>query len=124
MTQETILSHLTEDQQERFRERLLAMQAQIDGLLAQTAADSRPVDLELPIGRLTRIDAVQIQAMAQMNRRQLDIQRQQVEVALASFAAGTYGACRACRGPIALGLEVLPESPFCIECQERFEQEG
>jgi DnaK suppressor protein len=80
--------------------------------------------MELPIGRLTRIDAIQMQAMAQVNRRQLEIRRQQVAAALNAFTAGTYGLCRHCKGPISLRrLEVLPETPFCMECQESFEQE-
>lgn len=118
------MAHLTDDQLEQFQERLLAMGAQIDALLTQTESDTKPVDLELPIGRLTRIDAIQMQAMAQQNRRQLEIRGQQVAAALSAFRSGTYGLCRHCKGPISLRrLEVLPETPFCLDCQESFEQE-
>ena len=100
------------------------MREEMDALLKQTEDASRPVDLDLPIGRLTRIDAIQLQAMAQVNRRQLEIRRCQVDVALAAFEAGTYGVCRYCKQPINFErLEALPESPFCIECQESFETE-
>jgi DnaK suppressor protein len=118
------MTHLTDDQLEGFRRRLLAMSAQVEALLTQTEADTRPVDLELPIGRLTRIDAIQMQAMAQQNRRQVEARGQQVAAALNAFGAGTYGLCRHCKGPISLRrLEVLPETPFCLDCQESFEQE-
>jgi DnaK suppressor protein len=121
---DTAAAHLTEEQLQAFRERLEAARDQIDALLAQTAADVRAPDLDLPIGRLTRIDAIQMHGMAQMNRRQLDVRRQQVLAALATLDAGTYGLCRSCKGPVALArLEVLPEVPFCIDCQERFERE-
>ena len=63
----------TTEQIESFSQRLSAAKDAIQALLTQTKDDSRPVDLELPIGRLTRIDAIQMQAMAQMNRHQLDI---------------------------------------------------
>jgi DnaK suppressor protein len=117
------MSHLTDEQLEGFSSRLTDLERQIEALLKQTEADSRPVDLNLPIGRLTRIDAIQIQAMAQMNRRQLEIRLQQVEAALAGFRAGTYGTCRHCYGPIgAHRLEALPETPFCLDCQESFER--
>lgn len=120
----TASTHLTEEQLSDFRERLEAAKGQVDGLLAQTAADSVAPSLDLPIGRLSRIDAIQMHGMAQMNRRQLEVRRQQVLAALAAFDAGTYGLCRSCRGPIALPrLEVLPEVPFCVDCQERFERE-
>ncbi|HUP22196.1 MAG TPA: TraR/DksA C4-type zinc finger protein [Thermoanaerobaculia bacterium] len=117
------MSHLTAQQLDLFHEILLSRKAQIASLLDQTAADSRPVDLDLPIGRLTRIDAIQMQGMAQLNRRQLEIRREQVELALTGLDSGTYGSCRMCKGPIGLPrLEALPESPFCLACQERNEQ--
>ena len=117
-------THLGDEQLPSFRARLEAARDQIDRLLAQTEADQRAPDLDLPIGRLTRIDAIQMHGMAQMNRRQLDVRRQQVLAALAALDAGTYGLCRSCKGPVALArLEVLPEVPFCIDCQERFERE-
>lgn len=113
---------LTAEQLETFYQRLVAAKAQIEALLAQTSQDSQPVDLDLPIGRLTRIDAIQMQGMAQMNRQQLDIRRRQVDAALACFDQGTYGDCRQCGEPIQFErLDVLPESPFCLACQESFE---
>ena len=118
------MAGLSKKQVNEFRKRLLATQAEIESLLGQTAQDSRPVDLSLPIGRLSRADAMQMQSMAQMNRRQLDVRLQQVKVALTAVNDGSYGSCRNCREPINLArLEVRPESPFCIGCQESFEHE-
>lgn len=118
------MSHLTDEQLQDFKQRLLDAQDAIKALLTQTAVSSRPVDLELPIGRLTRIDALQMQGMAQMNQYQLEIRQKQVEAALSTFSQGTYGMCRHCKDPVHIErLNVLPESPFCIDCQESFEQE-
>ena len=58
---------------EGFRKRLLTMEAEIHALLSRTAQDSKPVDLNLPIGRLSRADAIQMQNMAALNKRQLEI---------------------------------------------------
>jgi DnaK suppressor protein len=42
----------------------------------------------------------------------------EVDAALARVAAGTYGRCHACGGPIAEArLEALPWASLCIECQ-------
>lgn len=118
------MSHLNERQLEDFKERLLEAQRSIRALLDQTVADTRPVDLNLPIGRLTRIDAIQMQGMAQMNRHQLEIRLRQVDAALTTFDSGTYGMCRHCKDPVHLErLDALPESPFCVDCQEAFERE-
>lgn len=117
------MSHLTEEQLHDFKQLLVETKASIQALLAQTAADAKPVDLDLPIGRLTRIDAIQMQAMAQMNRHQLEIRLKQVDASLMAFAQGSFGICRRCKKPVSLGrLEILPETPFCVECQESFEQ--
>lgn len=117
------MSHLTDEQLQDFQQRLQDAKIAMQALLNQTAEDSQPVDLDLPIGRLTRIDAIQSQAMAQMNRHQLEIRLKQVDAALMTFDQGTYGICRRCKDPVNLGrLEVLPESPFCVDCQESFEQ--
>ncbi|HSM50452.1 MAG TPA: hypothetical protein VLA75_03520 [Thermoanaerobaculia bacterium] len=75
----------TSEQIEELRGQLTSGLAAAVALLDQTAEDSRPVDLALPSGRLTHIDAIQMQAMAQLNRRQLEIRRQQIELALATF---------------------------------------
>ncbi len=118
------MSQYTDQQLEEIRQRLVATDTRIKALLGQTSDDTRPVDLELPIGRLSRADAMQMQGMAQMNRRQLEIQSQQVGVALKAVDNGSYGSCRNCKGPIdPERLSARPESPFCIGCQEAFEQE-
>lgn len=116
------MSSLSDTQLQRFRARLLAERDEIDALLDRTSADSRPVDLGLPIGRLSRMDAMQMQGMAQLNRRQLEIRRERIKVALAALDDGSYGACRACKSAVDLArLEAHPEVPFCLSCQESFE---
>jgi len=117
----TELNHTPLDE---FQKQLEAMKAEIESLLGLTSQDARPVDLDLPIGRLSRADAMQMQEMAGTNRRQLEVRLQQVKGALKALEEGSYGSCRNCHGAINLArLEIRPESPFCIECQEMFEQE-
>ena len=109
---------------EAFRERLQAMKDEINALLGRTTEDSKPVDLDLPIGRLSRADAIQMQNMAELNRRQLEIKLKQVEGALISIHEGSYGSCRSCKGEIHPNrLDARPETPFCIDCQEAVEQQ-
>lgn len=48
-----------------------------------------------------------------------------IEEALARIEAGTYGGCEECGGPIAPArLQALPFAEYCIECQEKLEEEG
>ena len=118
------MTEMTKGQLESLRQRLQKMEIEINTLLGRTSEDAKPVDLELPIGRLSRADAIQMQNMAELNRRQLEIKLKQVEGALTSVKAGTYGSCRSCKGEInPQRLDARPETPFCINCQEAFEQE-
>ncbi len=111
-------------QLEKSRERLLTMKVEIDALLGRTTQESRPVDLDLPIGRLSRADALQMQNMAALNKRQLEIKLKQVQGALSAVDEGSYGSCRNCGEEIQPArLDAQPETPFCIDCQEAFEQE-
>lgn len=116
-------SHLTPEQLDLFRQGLVEAKAAAKSLLGSTVGDKRPVEASgSTIGRLSRMDAIQVQAMSQMSRRQLDIRLQQIENALAALDAGKYGLCRQCKEPIGLPrLEALPEAPFCLDCQEGFE---
>lgn len=116
---------LTRERLDDLHRRLLAAKEAAEALLDQTADGTRPVEASgSAIGRLTRMDAIAMQAMAQMNRQQLEIRRLQIEAALKAIDEGTYGACRNCRGTIGYArLEALPEAPFCMACQERFERE-
>ena len=119
------MERLSEERLEEYRQRLEEELEAVESLLEGTTADARPVDLGLPIGRLSRMDAMQMQGMAQMNRRQLEIRRERIKVALGALREGTYGLCRSCKRPIdAARLEAQPEVPFCLDCQEAFESEG
>ena len=118
------MASIREGQVEVFRQRLLTMEVEIKTLIGRTAVESKPVDLDLPIGRLSRADAIQMQNMAQLNKRQLEIKLKQVEGALSAADKGSFGSCRNCNGDIhPARLDAQPETPFCIDCQEMFEQE-
>ena len=50
---------------------------------------------------------------------------QSIDEALERIASGTYGVCAECGGAVALPrLQALPFAEYCIQCQERLEEEG
>jgi len=116
------MESLTEAQIDTLHQALLALKAEIEADLASTAGDDRPVDLGLPIGRLSRMDAIQQQHMSRAGRSAYVRRLSQVETALETVAGGSYGECRSCGDPIALArLTARPETPFCLPCQEELE---
>jgi DnaK suppressor protein len=99
------------------------LRAELDELIMAIARDDGATDtVELDqtrVGRLSRMDALQQQAMAQGARgRQLNRQRR-LEAALARIAAGTYGYCCECHGPLSeQRLNTDPAVVFCVDCAE------
>ena len=66
-----------------------------------TADDRKPVELDqTSVGRLTRMDAMQRQAMAQATERQRQTQMARLTAALERLDAGDYGYCTSCGEPI------------------------
>ena len=82
------------------------------------------VSLEQPIGRVSRVDAIQQQKMAEASRRQQVLRLGQIRVALAAAQSGTYGVCRSSEEPVGYpGLEARPEALSCLSCQGGRERE-
>jgi DnaK suppressor protein len=105
------------------RERLEALRDELDALLSGTAEGARPVDLDQPIGRLSRVDAMQQQSMLTANRAAASRRRQQVEAALRRIDEDEYGDCASCGESIdPRRLEAQPEAPLCVACQGRRER--
>ncbi len=100
------------------RTRLEELRDEIRELLRGTAEDARPVDLDQPIGRVSRADAMQQQSMLAANRATAQRRQQQVEAALRRIAEGEYGECAACGEDIdPRRLLAQPEAPLCVACQ-------
>lgn len=109
------------EEQELYRD-LARLQKELTAHEAATAVNSRPVDLALPIGRVSRIDALQQQQLAKAQRDAARLRLQQVAAALSRLERGDYGECVGCGEEIGfLRLKARPESPFCLPCQSRRE---
>jgi DnaK suppressor protein len=105
------------------RARLEVLRDELDALLSGTANGARPVDLDEPIGRLSRVDAMQQQSMLAANRTAASRRRQQVVAALRRIDDDDYGDCAVCGEPIdPRRLEAQPEAPLCVACQGRRER--
>jgi DnaK suppressor protein len=118
------MDDLTGDQLEELRALIEQSCRELEELLACSSESSKPVALDEPIGRLSRMDAMQQQQMA-VASRQAQIQRLQLlRNASQAIERDNYGDCRLCEEPIGYQrLKVRPESPFCLACQSRSEGE-
>jgi len=100
--------------QEKFRTLLLAEEAQIRAEEAGTADQRAPVELDQQsVGRLSRMDAMQVQAMAQEASRRRGAQLRRIAAALARMGEGEFGYCIKCGEEIGhRRLELDPAVPM------------
>lgn len=107
-----------------FRDALVALDTELRAALELSEDRARVVDLDDPIGRLSRIDAIQQQRMAQANKRRLKLRREMIKSALARIERddGSFGFCLECDEPIGRKrLDARPEVTLCLECQSAAE---
>jgi len=117
------MDELTDEQVAELKQSLVVLRDELRQLLDATREGTRPVDLDEPIGRLTRMDAMQQQSMSVANRRSHNLRLQLVNQALTAIERDEYGICRRCDDPIGYKrLTVRPESPFCIDCQDEIDR--
>lgn len=102
----------------RFRGKLLARREELLGEDQMSAGDRAPVTLEQDsVGRLSRIDAMQVQAMAVAQARRRQSKRAAIDAALVRIDENEFGYCVRCGDNIAFArLEHNPAFTTCIDC--------
>ncbi len=109
---------------EKMRGRLIEIRAELESV-AETGEDSAAV-VELDqskVGRLSRMDAMQAQAMAQASAQRREQTLRQIEAALQRIDDEEYGRCMDCGEHINPNrLEFDPTALRCIDCASKAEQ--
>ena len=115
---------LTPAQTAAYRQRLETLLGEL-GEQAEMAGDSAGV-VELDqarVGRLSRMDALQAQAMSRESQRRRSETRARVRAAIVRIDRGEYGDCAECGEPIPPGrLEIDPAAALCLGCAEASEE--
>ncbi|MEM5585205.1 TraR/DksA C4-type zinc finger protein [Roseibium sp. AS2] len=106
------------DTPDTVRQTLLSLRDELESLREISEESRAPVELDQQsVGRLSRMDALQGQAMAQASERQRLAHIQRIDAALLRLDKGDYGACAECGEPIAdKRLKADPAAAFCINC--------
>lgn len=105
---------------QQFKERLLELKSELLSL-AETANDAaRPVQLDQSsVGRLSRMDAIQGQQMAQEALRRRASQLVRIDGALRRIGSGDFGFCHVCGKEIdPRRLQFDPTTTRCVSCKE------
>ena len=112
------MNDLTNEQLTELEADLKALASELRGAIAATEEAVKPVELDQPIGRLSRMDALQQQSMTRATRQAAELRLRQVESALLRVDEGEYGMCLECEELVSFErLKARPEAVLCILCQ-------
>ena len=106
---------------EKFKQLILLQQQELIEMNQRSRTSTQPVNLDQSsVGRLSRMDAMQSQAMALESKRRREIQLKRISTALERIEEGEYGYCATCEEEInRRRLEVDPTNPFCVSCASK-----
>ena len=106
-----------------YRQALLALRAELEGIAKTGDASAAVVELDQTrVGRLSRMDAMQAQAMASSSKQRRAAKLREIEAALRRIDADEFGVCEGCDEPInPKRLDFDPTVRFCIGCASRRE---
>ena len=119
-----IAEPLTAEQRDELRRDLEQLETELQGQLQRIDQQSQPVQLDQQsVGRLSRMDAMQQQQMAQASQSHMRAHLSRVLLALTAIRNDDYGYCKSCDQPIPFArLKARPDTPLCIACQAQNEQ--
>ena len=108
---------------DHLRELLLQQQNELAAMLESGKGAAATVNLDqTSVGRLSRMDALQSQAMSKELSRRREQSIADISKALARIDSGDYGYCEECGEQIAENrLLIKPTALFCIECSTKLE---
>lgn len=100
---------------------LLASREELLRLAEATVEERKPVELDQSQqGRLTRLDAIQLQEMALEQERRREIEIQRIDAALKRLEDREFGYCVNCGDEIQHArLDNNPAVPTCIDCASK-----
>ncbi len=105
------------ENQKKFTSLIEEQIEKIKKALEERKDDSTPISPDVSVGRLSRLDAMQMQQMALESDRRNQEQLQRLQDALSKVERGTYGTCMKCNKDIAEErLQAQPDAFLCIDC--------
>ena len=115
---------LTREQRDQARHKLERLRAELNETAAAAGESAGVVELDQTrVGRLSRMDALQGQAMASAARQRAVAGLRRVEAALARLDTDEFGVCRSCDEEInPRRLLNDPAAVLCLRCAEARER--
>ena len=103
----------------QFKELLLKQKSELLSVAESANEAARPVELDqASVGRLSRMDAIQGQQMAQEAVRRREARLVRIDGALRRIERGDFGRCHVCGEEIDMRrLQIDPTATRCVACK-------
>ncbi len=107
-----------------YKTKLLSRKAELDSAAATGDQAAQPVELDQTrVGRISRMDALQAQAMSVESQRRRKVELVRIDAAVKRIAADEYGHCLDCDNEIpAKRLDFDPAATLCVGCAQKRER--
>jgi DnaK suppressor protein len=104
----------------KFKTQLSERRIEVQRLIEVGKASRDPVELDQSrMGRLSRMDALQNQAMALETERRRNVELQRIDAAMKRIGEDEFGYCLSCGEDIGdKRLSLDPTAPLCIDCAQ------
>ena len=108
---------------EKFKSLLEKRQQDLLSIVESNRRAAETVELDqTKVGRLSRMDSLQSQAMSVATQQRIDREIKNIQSALKRIESGHYGYCEECADEIAPArLEIDPAVELCIKCARALE---
>ena len=118
------MTEISSQQIEQFKQALLDERILLTSAVAAESESAKTVELDQSkVGRLSRMDALQGQAMSQETKLRHETALRNITAALSRIESGDYGYCTQCDELISVArLEVEPAASLCINCASQAEK--
>lgn len=112
---------MTPQEKEEIAKNIQARITEIEASLESLEETSKPVEPDVSLGRLTRMDAIQIQQMQEANLQVAKANIAKLKESLRKIDEETFGHCAYCKKMIGFErLKAIPETNMCIACAEKY----
>jgi len=104
-------------EKEQIRDQIERELAQIDHQITQLEEKARPIAPDCSLGRLTRMEAMGEQEVAQKILDETRLRQTRLRNALSRIDSEMFGVCIECEEEIGYErMKIRPESVRCVEC--------
>ena len=126
----TVLSFVSDAEQSDMHaeilKKLLDLQQELESIADTGRESAQIVELDQSrVGRLSRMDALQAQAMSQASEQRRQVQLRLIAAAISRIESGSFGICQACDEDVSeKRLQFDPAARLCIDCASAAESES